>query len=303
MFTGIVTHAGEVAAAREIAGRPRARGRQRPAAGRDRARRLGRPRRRLPDGGRHGRADPYRAGLRRDPGADHARRAGARGSGSISSARCGWATSWAAIWSSATSTRSARSRASRPTATVIGSRSRCRRALAPMLAVKGSIAVDGISLTVNEAGRDRFAVTIIPHTWPHTTLAERQVGDPGQSRSRHAGALRGTAARVRPAGLSGGGIAYLDGARRAARLRRPLDGRSRGRDRGAPPAGCARSRRRGALLCGRSTICCWPARGPCSRRPASRPLISSSPARWRSRRRSRSRRRPAGSTRSWRWAA
>ena len=50
--------------------------------------------------------------------------------------------------------------------------------LAPMLAVKGSIAVDGISLTVNEAGHDRFAVTIIPHTWAHTTLAERQVGDP-----------------------------------------------------------------------------------------------------------------------------
>ena len=33
--------------------------------------------------------------------------------------------------------------------------------LAPMLAVKGSVAVDGISLTVNEAGPDRFAVTII----------------------------------------------------------------------------------------------------------------------------------------------
>lgn len=49
--------------------------------------------------------------------------------------------------------------------------------LAPMLAVKGSIAVDGISLTVNEAGRDRFAVTIIPHTWAHTTLAERRTGD------------------------------------------------------------------------------------------------------------------------------
>ena len=50
--------------------------------------------------------------------------------------------------------------------------------LAPMLAVKGSIAVDGISLTVNEAGHDRFAVTIIPHTWTHTTLADRRVGDP-----------------------------------------------------------------------------------------------------------------------------
>jgi riboflavin synthase len=51
-------------------------------------------------------------------------------------------------------------------------------ALAPLVAVKGSIAVDGISLTVNEAGADRFAVTIIPHTWRHTTLADRRVGDP-----------------------------------------------------------------------------------------------------------------------------
>lgn len=50
--------------------------------------------------------------------------------------------------------------------------------LAPLLAVKGSIAVDGISLTVNEAGRDRFAVTIIPHTWAHTTLIDRRPGDP-----------------------------------------------------------------------------------------------------------------------------
>lgn len=51
-------------------------------------------------------------------------------------------------------------------------------ALAPLVAVKGSIAVDGISLTVNEAHDDRFAVMIIPHTWTHTTLADRAPGDP-----------------------------------------------------------------------------------------------------------------------------
>ena len=50
-------------------------------------------------------------------------------------------------------------------------------ALAPLLAVKGSVAVDGISLTVNEAGPDRFACTIIPHTWAHTTLRDRSNGD------------------------------------------------------------------------------------------------------------------------------
>jgi riboflavin synthase len=50
--------------------------------------------------------------------------------------------------------------------------------LAPMVAVKGSIAVDGISLTVTEAAADRFATVIVPHTWTATTLAERRPGDP-----------------------------------------------------------------------------------------------------------------------------
>ena len=49
--------------------------------------------------------------------------------------------------------------------------------LAPLLAVKGSVAVDGISLTVNEAAVDGFVCTIIPHTWTHTTLCNRRVGD------------------------------------------------------------------------------------------------------------------------------
>ncbi len=49
--------------------------------------------------------------------------------------------------------------------------------LAPMVAVKGSIAVDGISLTVNEIADDRFALMIVPYTWSHTTLADRHPGD------------------------------------------------------------------------------------------------------------------------------
>jgi riboflavin synthase len=49
--------------------------------------------------------------------------------------------------------------------------------LAPLIAVKGSVAVDGISLTVNATGADRFAVNIIPHSWTHTNLAARGVGD------------------------------------------------------------------------------------------------------------------------------
>jgi riboflavin synthase len=42
---------------------------------------------------------------------------------------------------------------------------------------KGSVAVDGISLTVNECQNHRFYVNIIPHTARETTLAFRQTGD------------------------------------------------------------------------------------------------------------------------------
>lgn len=49
--------------------------------------------------------------------------------------------------------------------------------LAPMVAVKGSIAIDGISFTVNEALADRFAVNAIPYTWPHTALGDKKPGD------------------------------------------------------------------------------------------------------------------------------
>ncbi len=42
---------------------------------------------------------------------------------------------------------------------------------------KGSITVDGISLTVVEVGDDWFTVWIIPHTWEATNLHLRQVGD------------------------------------------------------------------------------------------------------------------------------
>ncbi len=49
--------------------------------------------------------------------------------------------------------------------------------LAPLLIPKGSITVDGISLTVAELGERTFSVQIIPHTWEVTTLGDRQVGD------------------------------------------------------------------------------------------------------------------------------
>ncbi|WP_278237342.1 riboflavin synthase [Isoptericola sp. AK164] len=42
---------------------------------------------------------------------------------------------------------------------------------------KGSIAVDGVSLTVVEAGADRFTVSLIPETLARTTLGSRAVGE------------------------------------------------------------------------------------------------------------------------------
>ncbi|TQM70068.1 riboflavin synthase alpha chain [Actinomadura hallensis] len=43
---------------------------------------------------------------------------------------------------------------------------------------KGSITVDGISLTVVEAGADRFSVALIPTTLAMTTLGHKKPGDP-----------------------------------------------------------------------------------------------------------------------------
>ena len=43
---------------------------------------------------------------------------------------------------------------------------------------KGSIAVDGISLTVAGLGADRFDVQIVPFTWEHTHLHTRSINDP-----------------------------------------------------------------------------------------------------------------------------
>jgi riboflavin synthase len=41
---------------------------------------------------------------------------------------------------------------------------------------KGSIAVDGISLTVAEVSRKKFRIWIIPHTFKLTALRQRKVG-------------------------------------------------------------------------------------------------------------------------------
>ncbi len=50
-------------------------------------------------------------------------------------------------------------------------------ALAPYLIHRGSVAVDGISLTVAALARSSFDVQIVPFTWSHTNLRTLRVGD------------------------------------------------------------------------------------------------------------------------------
>ncbi|MCS7265308.1 MAG: riboflavin synthase [Armatimonadetes bacterium] len=49
--------------------------------------------------------------------------------------------------------------------------------LMPYIVPKGSIAIDGVSLTVVEIGENWFTVWLIPYTLEHTTLGLRKVGD------------------------------------------------------------------------------------------------------------------------------
>jgi riboflavin synthase len=49
--------------------------------------------------------------------------------------------------------------------------------LARFIAPKGSVALDGVSLTVNEAAGDTFSLLIIPHTFKVTTLGLLRAGD------------------------------------------------------------------------------------------------------------------------------
>jgi riboflavin synthase len=51
------------------------------------------------------------------------------------------------------------------------------QALARYIAAKGSICIDGTSLTVNEVQGTRFGVNLIPHSVANTTFAARRPGD------------------------------------------------------------------------------------------------------------------------------
>lgn len=56
-------------------------------------------------------------------------------------------------------------------------RLRLPQAFKKYVAAKGSIALDGISLTVNDVDDDVFGVNIIPHTWAVTNFGHARVGD------------------------------------------------------------------------------------------------------------------------------
>lgn len=51
------------------------------------------------------------------------------------------------------------------------------KSLRPFIVEKGSITVDGISLTVNRIGEEDFDLTIIPHTAARTTLDRKPIGE------------------------------------------------------------------------------------------------------------------------------
>jgi riboflavin synthase len=53
---------------------------------------------------------------------------------------------------------------------------RCPPELTVQMVSKGSVAVDGVSLTLVDVERDRFSVALIPHTLAHTTLGFKQPG-------------------------------------------------------------------------------------------------------------------------------
>jgi riboflavin synthase len=50
--------------------------------------------------------------------------------------------------------------------------------IAPYIAPKGSVAIDGVSLTVNHVEDDLFSVLLIPHTLAVTTFGARKAGEP-----------------------------------------------------------------------------------------------------------------------------
>ena len=79
--------------------------------------------------------------------------------------------------------------------------------LAKFIAMKGSVALDGTSLTVNAVDGDTFEVLLIPHTLEVTTWGERRAGDrvniEVDQMARYAARLMEAGNRIRAAQTSG----------------------------------------------------------------------------------------------------
>ena len=86
--------------------------------------------------------------------------------------------------------------------------------IAPLVAEKGSIAVDGVSLTVASAGRDRFEIALIPETLARTTLGDAV---PGTKVNLEADVIARHVARLRELSMGGAGGAGGVGAGELAR--------------------------------------------------------------------------------------
>ena len=106
-----------------------------------------------------------------------------------------WPAGWAATSCRATSTARARSPDAPPSEHWEIVRITCRTGSRRYVVEKGSITVDGISLTVVEAGQDYFTVSLIPTTLALTTLGLKQAGRPGQPRGRRRRQVRRAPAR------------------------------------------------------------------------------------------------------------
>jgi len=54
----------------------------------------------------------------------------------------------------------------------------CSQELVSQMVTKGSVALDGVSMTLVDVERDRFSVCVIPHTLEITTLGSKKEGEP-----------------------------------------------------------------------------------------------------------------------------
>ena len=96
---------------------------------------------------------------------------------SISSGPFAQMRGWAGISCSVTSIRRRRFAGLVRTAMATGSRSMCRTRSRPYVIPKGSIAIDGISLTIASLKGRTVGVQIVPFTFAHTSLREARAGD------------------------------------------------------------------------------------------------------------------------------